>query len=490
MLQYSTQPNKLKLFFALLAFLTYKYRSHAIGTRRRPDLKEPKGTVPFFGHMFLMASIPDSDLYDHFVKNYRDLGPVWSISLPGIGRMIQGDSPDIIEHVLKTNFWAYNKGSHFNEALHDLFGGGIINSDGESWKFQRKQAAYLFKVEAFREYTSEIFNLEAQKVLEYLGQAADSGSVIDFQRVLFAYTLDVFGSVLFGEKFGCLDDIDREVPLGYAISGLLGICSQRIVDPLWKIREAVTGIRKQAKDFKSDMQGRNKKDMLQMLLETTDDNGKPLTESYLIDILVTFTIAGRDAMALSLSWMMYALLRDGTDPTIMQNLVKEVDEVLEGGLPTYETHKRQKYAEACYYETLRLFPSVPRNIKACIEDDVLPGGTKIYAGELFTWSSYVTGRSERLWGPDVEEFKPERWMGSEKAASMSKFSSFHLGPRVCVGKGFAILEALTMAGLILQQFELKLAEPGKLPVYGPGMTLIMRDGLPVHVTRRPHKKEQ
>ncbi|KAG0374151.1 hypothetical protein BGX24_010747 [Mortierella sp. AD032] len=503
-LQHATRSNRIKLFFALFALLTYKYRSHAIGTRRRPDLKEPKGTVPFFGHMFLMASMPSTELYDYFERTYRELGPVWSISLPGIGRMVQGDSPELLEHVLKTNFWAYHKGPHFTGSMRDVFGEGIINADGESWKFQRKQATHLFNVNAFREYTSEVFNKEAQKVLAYLGKAADAGSVVDFHGLMHAFTLDVFGSVSFGESFGCLENIEGKVPFADAVGDLLGICSERLVDPLWKLRESVTGVEKRAREFKfvmrerirsvverRRMEGRegDKKDMLQVLLETTDDEGNPLTEEYLVDIILSFTVAGRDTMAQSVAWMMYALLRNETNPEIMKTLVQEVDDVLGGEVPTYETHKMQKYAEACFFETLRIFPPLPRNFKTCVQDDILPDGTKIYAGEMFTWSSYVMGRSEKLWGPDVKEFKPSRWLGREKASSLTKFSSFHLGPRTCVGQGFAVLEALTIVGLMLQQFELSLVEPGKLPAYGLGTTLAMRHGLPVRVTRRRRSVE-
>lgn len=70
---------------------------------------------------------------------------------------------------------------------------GILSADGESWKFQRKLATHLFNVNAFREYTSEVFNKEAQKVLDYLSKAADSGSVVDFHAIMHAFTLDVFG---------------------------------------------------------------------------------------------------------------------------------------------------------------------------------------------------------------------------------------------------------------------------------------------------------
>ena len=78
---------------------------------------------------------------------------------------------------------------------------------------------------------------------------------------------------------------------------------------------------------------------------------------------------------------------------------------------------------------LRLYPVVPRNLKMCVKDDVLPDGTKIYKGEWFTWSSYVMGRSELVWGPDAKEYKPSRWIDTEKP-SQGKFSSFHVGPRV------------------------------------------------------------
>lgn len=123
-LQHATRANNLKLLLTLSAFFIYKYRSHAIGTRRRADLKEPKGAYPLLGHMPLLAMIPGTKLYDFFEKNYRELGPVWSISLPVIGRMIQGDTPEMVEHVLKGNFWAYEKGPIFKGALGDLFGSG------------------------------------------------------------------------------------------------------------------------------------------------------------------------------------------------------------------------------------------------------------------------------------------------------------------------------------------------------------------------------
>ncbi|KAK3815797.1 MAG: cytochrome P450 [Linnemannia gamsii] len=472
----NTKSNKLKLFFALLALLTYKYRSHAIGTRRRPDLKSPKGAVPFLGHMPLLASIHGTKLYDFFEKNYRELGPVWSISLPFIGRMVQGDSPELIEHVLKHNFWAYQKGPILIDAVNDLLGKGIINADGESWKFQRRMASHIFNIGAFREYTSDVFVKEAEKVLKHLGKAADAGTEIDFHALMLHYTLDSFGTVSFGGSFGCLDNIESEVDFAVSFDDLTGICSDRLMDPAWRIREALTTvgakakydkalIRKHSHDIierrrKYGYQGA-KKDLLQLFMEAKDDEGEPLSDEYLVDIILNFTIAGRDTTAQALSWMFYLLNRDGTDKEIIKTLIQEVDDVL----------------------ALRIFPSVPRNLKLCVKDDILPDGTKMYAGEWFTWSSYVMGRSKKIWGPDVHEYKPSRWINTEKP-SQGKFSSFHAGPRVCLGQNFAILEALTLVGMILQKFELTLVDSAKTPHYGVSLTFPMLEGLPMRVHRR------
>ncbi|KAF9936569.1 hypothetical protein BGZ70_006770, partial [Mortierella alpina] len=91
--------------------------------------------------------------------------------------------------------------------------------------------------------------------------------------------------------------------------------------------------------------------------------------------------------------------RSSASPQILEKLVNETEDVLAGSLPTYESTKHQKYAEACFYEALRLYPSVPKNAKTCVEDDILPDGTKVYKGDRVGWSSYAMGRASSVWGP-------------------------------------------------------------------------------------------
>ncbi|KAG0016993.1 hypothetical protein BGZ80_008713 [Entomortierella chlamydospora] len=497
-LKHSTRSNGLKVLLAVSAYYVYKYRGHAIGARRRLDLKQPKGAVPLLGHLPLLASVPLDEFYEFLEKQYNEHGPVWSISLPGFGRMIQIDSPENFEHVVKTNFANYGKGKLFRDIVKDTSGYGIFASDGARWKFQRQLAVNIFNAEAFREYTRSVFVVVAKEVIGNLGKAADEGTVIDLQTLMLHFTMDTFGAVTFGESFGCLDDVNRKVQFAEAVDDVLEITVGRLQNPLWKITHRLDGTAKRAAYLnnlirsyaqnhldKRRQEGHHakKNDFLQFLMEGRDDNDQLLSDELIIDNIVTFMIAARDTTAHALTWMFYLLLRDGSDPEVVDRVVRETDEVLGGEDPTYETHKKQKYTEACFNEALRVFPVVPRNLRICESDDILPDGTKVYAGEWVSWSSYVMNRSESIWGSDAKEYKPSRWLNTEKP-SPSKFNTFHAGPRICVGQQFATIEALTVIGMIFQSFNLELEDPSRVPKYRPSLAFPMVGGLNVRVTRR------
>ncbi|KAF9962816.1 hypothetical protein BGZ70_007873 [Mortierella alpina] len=514
-LQHATRSNQMKMLLAVAVMVVYKYRSHAIGTRPRRDLKQPKGAVPFLGHMPLLASIPGTKLYHFFEKQYNELGPVWSISLPFIGRMIQIDSPEILEHCVKTNFWSFEKGPILQGALYDLTGNGklhnvmslsklwcllacIFASDGEHWRFQRKLASQIFTVKAFRQYTSDSFITEGRKVLDFLGEAADAGTVFDFHLLMHNFTLDSFGLISYGQSYGCLKNGGNKVPFAESFDSLGQVCSTRFLNPAWRLYERLSGVGKKVRDDRALIRRhaeniiaqrrregyhRSSKDLLQWLLETPADDGKPMSDELVMDNILNFTIAGRDTTAQTISWMFYLLHRDGADKDVLNTLRQEVDSFFASSDMSYDAFKQQKYSEACFHEALRIYPAVPRNLKVCVADDTLPGGTKIYKGEWITWSSYVMGRSEKIWGPDAKEFKPSRWINSEKP-SPAKYNVFHLGPRVCLGQQFATIQVLVIIGMMLESFEFELVDPSTEPTYGASVTLCMDGGLPMRVKRR------
>ncbi|CAO3568869.1 unnamed protein product [Mortierella alpina] len=317
------------------------------------------------------------------------------------------------------------------------------------------------------------------------------------------YTLDSFSFIMCGQSFGCLDAIEQKPPLAAAFDRLLAAAADRLLDPTRKICELLTGDRKSIledraliqqffqdiidKRRKEGYQG-EKRDLLQLFMEWRDEDGKPLPDDVLRDNIFQITVAAYDTTAQAISWMFYLILRDGADKDIIKNLTQEVDDVLHGVKPTYTTHKQQKFAEACFLEALRVYPPGAKIMRQCASDDVLPGGIKIHKGDWFAWSPMVMGKSEAIWGPDAREYKPSRWMDTERPPQ-SKFPAFNAGPRSCPGQRFAVLEAMTIIGMIFQTFEIQLAHPSETPAYGMSMTLPMVHGLEVRVSRRANSKE-
>ncbi|GJJ75709.1 hypothetical protein EMPS_08067 [Entomortierella parvispora] len=492
-----TRRSLAKIVGAYLLVLIFRYRDTPLGVQRRPDLKGP-WALPLLGNLYQIISLPRNEVLQRQTLNHEKFGSVYAMTIPGVGRIINIIDPDMVDHVLRVNFWAYEKGSHMRTMLGPLVGQGIFGADGEHWKWQRKLASHIFNVKAFRTYTSNVFCQEGQHVVDYLSSVADTGEVVDLQELFYKFTLESFGEIAFGESFGCLKDPKKEVPFAQAFDRLNHALSERFISPIWKLVEWRTGRGKQVEkdtqliyDFayrvirkrrEEGFQSDNK-NLMQLFMEAHDETGEPLSDEMLKDTCLNFIIAGRDTTAQALAWCFYLMHRTGADPAVFQNLTEETDRILQGGYPSYESVKQQKYAEACFHETLRLYPSVPKNIKVCVQDDVLPGGVKVHRGEKIGWSSWAMGRNVGIWGADAKEFNPERWLNGEKP-SQSKFVSFHLGPRTCLGQQFATIEAITLMSMLAQKFTFQLIEPDKEPAYLPSLTLPMQTGLPVRVYRR------
>ncbi|CAG8581280.1 13654_t:CDS:2, partial [Ambispora gerdemannii] len=177
-----------------------------------------------------------------------------------------------------------------------------------------------------------------------------------------------------------------------------------------------------------------------------------------------------------------------TNPSVEQNLLKEINSLITptNPFPDYDSINNLPYSLATLNETLRLHPAVPRNFKTVVEDDTLPGGVPVYSGDMIFWVPYSMGRDERVWGKDVDEFKPTRFLKSGKFVRQSpyKLIAFNAGPRVCLGQEFATVQALTLLSVMLKDFHFELLTSEKLIKYRPSITLQMKHPLMVKVTRR------
>ncbi len=170
------------------------------------------------------------------------------------------------------------------------------------------------------------------------------------------------------------------------------------------------------------------------------------------DEVMTFFIAGHETTALALSWAFYALSRN---PAAERKLREELDRVLAGRIPSLSDVPALVWTECVIKETLRLYPPAWALGRITLEGFEL-AGYQIPKGSLIVMSPWVMQRHERYF-PDAETFDPARWnTGSTENLPRFAYFPFGGGPRQCIGKDFAIMEAVLLLATIAQSFELRL----------------------------------
>jgi fatty acid omega-hydroxylase len=179
--------------------------------------------------------------------------------------------------------------------------------------------------------------------------------------------------------------------------------------------------------------------------------------------------------AQALSWLFYELLENPQELTRVREEVLDV--VGEETMPDYAAVKRMPYLSAAFFEALRLHPSVPKDVKMAINDDVLPSsGHRIRGGTWLAYCPYVMGRLPQIWGEDCRQFKPQRFV-EDPNPSAFKYTAFQAGPRICLGRNMAELEATIVAAVMLQRYSFRLMPNHPRVTYANSLTLQMATGL-------------
>ncbi|CAO3638135.1 unnamed protein product [Cunninghamella blakesleeana] len=489
-----------------LTYLTLKYHDRVVFHDYRENTTPKKG-LPLIGNTISMLS--NLDHFNHYlVKCFEEAGDsTITLSAMGLPEGVATIDPDNVEHILKNNFENYVKGALFHKSVVDLLGHGIFNANGERWRYQRKTASLIFNVKNFRDHFTDVFVNELKLVENIFDKASESKTTVDFHDIMYRFTLDSFVLLGFGTEIGALTT-DGKVPFAEAFDELQKNSFDRFMnfmEPVErKCRETfmpwkptVASYIKTIDTFADSViqtrreqlaAGEQCKDLLSRFMETHNENGEPLNDKELRDCIMNFIIAGRDTTAQALSWTLYNLM---LNPEIEKKLVQEIqenitDDIEQDSPKLYEVIKEMKYAHAVLYESLRLYPSVPVNQKEALEADVLPSGAVIRKGDVVIWSTYGIGRSEKVWGSDAKEYKPERWIkedGALKRETQGRWPVFHAGPRVCLGQNLATLEALVALVFLLRRYQFNLI-PNQDITYQVSLTLPMKNGIKVNVEKR------
>lgn len=362
--------------------------------------------------------------------------------------------PHLAHEILVTRHQEFHKAELIRNAVAPFARNGLLTSEGDFWKRQRKLAQPAFHHQRIATYGAVVTD-ETQKLLT----TWRTGETRDIAHDMMALTLQVVNKTLFNVEL-----TQQTEHIGQLMQVILEAANDRInsYHPLWerifqrqKRREAAALAElKQIVDkiiAEHRTQGDDKGDLLSTLLAARDEHGEPMAESQLRDEVITLFIAGHETTANTLTWTFYLLAQN---PAVTETLLAEIAP-LQGQTPVVGDLPRLPYSEQVIKEAMRLYPAAGGVLRQPLHDIEL-GGYRIPKGSNLAISSYAMHRDPQLF-PDPLRFAPERF-APENEGNIPKYAylPFGGGPRVCIGNSFALMEARLALITILQQWQLRL----------------------------------
>ncbi len=385
-----------------------------------------------------------SDLFDQF-------GDIYQASIYGTNVYVVRD-PECANYVLRTNWQNYKKGQAIKR-VGLLLGNGLMVSEGEFWKSQRRMIQPSFHAEAIGALTNVIVtaNVALRKKWE---DAAHQKTTVNVTHDLSLMVLNVVLISIFGDDyekvaphFGVLsDETARDLQFAQSFRSL----GAQVASIATKRREA---------NVRST-------DILGMLMDARDrDSGLRMPDRQLVSEIMTLIVAGHETTASTLNWTWYLLSQN---PEIEKKLSRELDNWIGSEFPELSDLPKFTYTRQVIDEVLRLYPAGWLMTRKALKDDQIgdyfvPAGTEIYI------SPYFIQRHPGLWeSPD--SFNPDRFATCRSrdrhAPAMLPFSA---GPRKCIGEYFAQIEM--QIHLITIAKQLRLHYDGKPPELDAGVNL-------------------
>lgn len=396
-------------------------------------------------------------------------------------------NPEHIEYVLSTNAKNFIKSRSLRTPFfRRLVGNGLLTSEGEEWKRQRRLAQPAFHRQRINAYGEIMVDYTERLISNW-----KNGELRDIHRDMMRLTLEVVVKTLFNaEVSGEADKVERalselvkpfasQATLKWILDNRLPTATHRRFNAAAReIDDIVYRIIAERRSSGSD-----EGDLLSMLLAAHDEDGSQMTDRQLRDEVMTLFLAGHETTALTLSWAWYLLAQNSE---VEAKFHAELDEVLGGRAPTVADIPRLKYTDMIAKESMRLYPPAYGVAREARNDFEL-GGYRIRGGSQLFMFQWATQRDPRYF-TEPNRFYPERW-NEELSNSLPKYAYFPFGggPRICIGNYFAMMEVVLLLATIGAKFRFSLLPDHPVSLM-PAMSLRPANGIKVTAIRRNHKR--
>ncbi len=387
--------------------------------------------------------------------------------------------PDLISRVLVSEAATFPKSQVTKNILGSAIGNGMILSEGQTWKDQRRRYAPLFAARNLP-VLSRTFAATGDRLGHELAQRS---GIVDISALAQAASLSDITQVMFS---GSADVSPDEVKAGLArytehvadmsLFDLMGMPSWVPRLKWLKSRAPVRNMRDLARRVILARQAENRaepEDFLDLMIDALRADAEELDQT--IDNLLTFVVAGHETAANTLSWGLYLL---ALYPEAQEALRAEILAACPEGPILFGALEAMPSLDAHVKETLRLYPAAAFFARDVAEPITL-GEVSMRKGDALFLPIYALHRNALLW-EDPQQYRPNRFAGAK--LRRGQYLPFGDGPRVCIGAQYATTEIKILLASLLRRVRFTVSEH---PIPRPVVTITMHPATPLYLEAHP-----
>ncbi|KAK9467713.1 cytochrome P450 [Lipomyces arxii] len=513
---YSTKTWLAVIIVPVLVRVIYSYWLYNLYFSPYRDLPTPYDKPHwFFGHTEYVQNEQPGMAQRRWLEQLHGKSPFFKMyGVFGKERLV-ANSHAALQAVFMTHSYDFVKSNITRKALALLIGDGLLNTEGEYHKRQRRQLSPSFSFGHIKSLTP-IFIKNARALSDHLAKLvpATGNTIINIDEPVHATTLDVIFQAGFGIESDALNNQDDEIVVAYRnsflfdritlpmkIDRVIGIALQRpTVLPIKRNRDMTHG-RKIIYDYVLNLLHQKEQQMQESgdksnsdrnIMSTILTNGREnWTQAEIVNNLMTFLAAGHET---TLTATVLALHELSKHPEVQTKLRKEILSLIPEysadssalDLLTYDNVESLKYLSNVSRELLRFHSPVPNTSRVATKD-ILINGVLVKKGTLVLCPIGGINRLSAYWGDDSNLFNPDRWDSlPPEAASPYSFFTFLQGPRSCIGRKFAEIEFKCLLIALVGRYEFAEQEPGKDLRRISVVTQKFANGLPIKIGCASH----
>ncbi|NVE93273.1 bifunctional cytochrome P450/NADPH--P450 reductase [Altererythrobacter lutimaris] len=394
-----------------------------------------------------------------------EYGPIFQLDMMGTPLIVVSGADLVAEVCDEKRFDKTVRGPL--KRLRLIGGDGLFTGDTDDPNWSKAHNILLpsFSQKAMGSYLPMMIDIASQLMLKW--ERLNSDDVIDVPKDMIRLTLDTIGVCGFGYRFNSfyredfhpfIAALTRTLETTLTMRGLPGekLMKRQQIEQLGRDAAYMNNLVDEIIRERRQTGGDGPEDLLDFMLSGRDPlTGERLSDENIRYQINTFLIAGHETTSGLLSFTLYFLLKNRE---VLQRAYAEVDEVLGRNIdrvPTLSDIGKLSYVRAILLEALRLWPTAPAFGLAPFKDEVLDGKYLIPKGTFTTVLIPSLHRDTSVWGNNPEAFNPDNFSAEAEAKrNPAAYKPFGNGQRACIGRQFAMQEAILVLGMILQRFDL------------------------------------